>query len=311
MKTIYTIYENINENTAVTVGKFDGMHKGHELLVNNIKIQSNRGYKSCILSFDVSPNISLGKKYVGQLITNEERQAMLEREGIDYLLQCNFEKEIMNLEPKEFIELLVNNFNMKYMTCGTDFHFGKKGAGDVELLAKLSEEMGFGLEVIEKLQANNRDISSTYIKDEILKGNVALANKLLGYKYSMWGQVVHGNHLGRRYGLPTINILPPDIKLLPPNGVYITEVYIDSRKYHGVTNIGTKPTVSGDKIVGVETHILDFNKDVYEKQVQVVFLEYIRPERKFNSLDELFEQMNKDKNQARDYFNYYKNVTNC
>ena len=303
MKTIYSIYENINENTAVTVGKFDGMHKGHELLVRNIKGQGDRGYKSCILSFDVSPNISLGKKYVGQLITNEERQAMLEREDIDYLLQCDFEQEIMNLEPEEFIELLVNNFHMKYMTCGTDFHFGKKGAGDVKLLEKLSDEFGFELEVIEKLQANHRDISSTYIKDEILKGNVALANELLGYKYSLWGQVVHGNHLGRRYGLPTINILPPEIKLLPPNGVYITEVYIDNRKYHGVTNIGTKPTVSGDKILGVETHILDFNKDVYEKQVQVVFLEHIRPERKFDSVDELFRQMNRDKEQAREYFN--------
>ena len=304
MKTVYSIYEKITEYTAVTVGKFDGMHKGHELLAQNIKSKSAIGYKSLVLSFDVSPNLTLGKKYFGQLITNEEKQSMLEREGIDIFLQCPFEAEIKELEPEKFIELLVDNFNMKYMTCGTDFHFGKKGRGDTALLKALADKYDFELEVIDKLQANDRDISSTYIKDEILKGNVSFANSLLGYKYSLWGVVVHGNHLGRQFGLPTINLLPPDNKLLPPNGVYITEIYIDSRKYHGVTNIGTKPTVSGEKIVGVETHILDFDSDVYEKMVQVVFLEYIRPERKFENLDQLFNQMNKDKEQARNFFNH-------
>lgn len=293
----------IEEKTAVTVGKFDGIHKGHELLTANILAQKKLGFASCVVTFDVSPRIELQKDVMPQLITNEERMHLLEREGIDYLAQCSFSEEIKNLEPEEFIKLLVEHFHMAYLTCGTDFSFGRMGRGDVVLLQALAKKYDFTLEVVEKLRQDEREISSTFVREEIAAGNVKKGAELLGYPYFIWGTVVHGYHLGARMGIPTINLIPPENKLLPENGVYITEIEIDHHTYHGVTNVGVKPTVTGENRMGIETHILDFDQDVYEKEVRIVFLDHIRKEKKFASVDELFAQMAQDKKTALDFFN--------
>lgn len=302
MEVITSLDYEMKEQTAVTVGKFDGIHKGHDLLTDKIIKQENFGLKSLLFTFDVSPRIRLAKDTTKQLITNQERRNLLEKQGISYMVQCPFE-EIMSYEPEEFVILLVKRFNMKYLVCGTDFHFGKMGKGDISLLRKLSERYGFQLEVVEKLKQDNRDISSTYVREEISKGNVSGANELLGYHYFIWGSVVHGRHLGTKIGIPTINLIPPNDKLLPKNGVYITLVEMEHKTYHGVTNVGTKPTVTGNGIVGVETHILDFEQDIYEKKVCVYFLEHIRDEMRFDSVEDLKNQMNIDKKKAFLYFN--------
>ena len=302
MEVITSLDYEMKEQTAVTVGKFDGIHKGHDLLTDKIIKQENLGLKSLLFTFDVSPRIRLSKDTTKQLITNQERRNLLEKQGISYMVQCPFE-EIMSYEPEEFVILLVKRFNMKYLVCGTDFHFGKMGKGDISLLRKLSERYGFQLEVVEKLKQDNRDISSTYVREEISKGNVSVANELLGYHYFIWGSVVHGRHLGTKIGIPTINLIPPNDKLLPKNGVYITLVEMEHKTYHGVTNVGTKPTVTGNGIVGVETHILDFEQDIYEKKVCVYFLEHIRDEMRFDSVEDLKNQMNIDKKKAFLYFN--------
>lgn len=304
MKILTSLYDvSVSGSTAVAVGKFDGMHKGHELLMEKLLEQEKTGLSSVIVTFDVSPRVLLKKDLEKYLITNEERVEMLRHEGISCLVQCSFANEIKNLEPEEFIRLLVQNLHMKYMVCGTDFRFGRMGRGDAALLKQLAKTYDFTLEVVDKLQFSRRDISSTYIREEIAAGNVAAANALLGYPYFIWGVVTHGRQLGRQYRMPTINIYPSKEKLLPANGVYITEVDIDHRIYHGVTNVGVKPSVGDHNIANVETHILDFSRDIYEKQVKITFLEHIRPERKFATVDELFRQMERDKKTAREYFN--------
>ena len=158
------VHETIEENTAVTVGKFDGIHKGHELLTQKLREQKKEGLASCVLTFDVSPRIRLEKDMTKLLITNAEREHIFEAEEMDYLAQCPFADEIMCLEPEEFIRLLVENYHMRYMVCGTDFSFGRMGRGNVIMLRELAKTYGFTLEVLEKLQQDHRDISSTYVR---------------------------------------------------------------------------------------------------------------------------------------------------
>ncbi len=303
MEIITSIETRISDRTAVTVGKFDGLHLGHELLIARLLEQESRGLRSLVLTFDASPRVALEQQAARQLVTNGERAHILEGQGLSYCAQLPFEREIRNLEPEDFIARLVENYRMGYFVCGTDFRFGAKGRGDLGLLRRLSQELGFELEVVDKLQQDNRDVSSTYVREAIAAGNVQKASELLGYDYFIYGQVVHGNHLGHKIGIPTINLLPPQDKLLPAYGVYVTKVELEGRIYHGVTNIGVKPSIEGSYPVGVETHILDFRRDVYDKAVRVNFCKFLRPERKFASVDELCAQMRSDCAQARDWFN--------
>ena len=304
MDYIHTLFDTkIDENTAVTVGKFDGVHKGHHLLAEDIISKKQAGLKSCLITFTNSPRQKLYEDNSPCLITNKERVFMLEQGGLDYLIECPFDERLMNTSPEDFIKFLCNNLNMKYMVSGSDFTFGKNGAGNSAKLHLLSKELGFEYKEIQKIKRNDRDISSTYIREELKEGHIDVVNDMLGYDYFVWGEVVHGAHLGSKIGIPTINIVPEKSKLVPKFGVYVTSIDFDGRIYHGVTNVGTKPSVSDKNIVGIETHILDYNGDLYGQYVRVTFQEFLRPEMKFNSIDELKEQMNKDKAVAKGYFN--------
>ncbi len=304
MKYLRTLFDiKISEPTAITVGKFDGIHRGHNLLTADIISKNADGLKSCLITFTNSPRFELSDDESPSLITNKERVFMLDNNGLDYLIECPFDKKLMETGPTEFIEFLVNNLNMKYMVAGSDFTFGYKGAGNVDLLRELAPRFGFDLNIIDKIKKNNRDISSTYIREELKAGNIDSVNEMLGYEYFVWGEVVHGAHLGHTIGIPTINIMPEPCKLVPKFGVYVTTIDFDGRIYHGVTNVGTKPSVSDKNIVGIETHILDYNGDLYGTFVKVTFKSFLRPEIKFASIDELQEQMSKDKIKAKDYFN--------
>ncbi len=304
MKYLRTIVDiKISDPTAITVGKFDGIHRGHNLLTTDIISKNADGLKSCLITFTNSPRFELSDDESPSLITNKERVFMLDNNGLDYLIECPFDKKLMETGPTEFIEFLVNNLNMKYMVAGSDFTFGYKGAGNVDLLRELAPGFGFDLNIIDKIKKNNRDISSTYIREELKAGNIDSVNEMLGYEYFVWGEVVHGAHLGHTIGIPTINIMPEPCKLVPKFGVYVTTIDFDGRIYHGVTNVGTKPSVSDKNIVGIETHILDYNGDLYGTFVKVTFKSFLRPEIKFASIDELQEQMSKDKIKAKDYFN--------
>ncbi|MCR4797059.1 MAG: bifunctional riboflavin kinase/FAD synthetase [Lachnospiraceae bacterium] len=308
------IHFHMDSDTAVTVGKFDGIHRGHEYLAKKVvQHAASHALQSVVITFDKSPRTYFsgnGSSAEKNLITNQERAYILEKLGVNYLLELSFTEELIHMSPEEFLRLLTGQFRMKYMVCGTDFTFGSKGAGDVEMLESSREKKGFLLDVVNKIKEQNKDISSSYIRQEILKANLENANRLLGYEYFLYGSVVHGNHIGTSLSMPTINIIPTSDKLLPPNGVYATVAETDGLCLPSVSNIGIRPTIEEEtKRICVETHILDYSKDLYDKVAKISFLKYLRPERRFSSLEELSAQMQKDVDETNRFFSGERNIT--
>lgn len=295
---------SIEEPSVVTIGKFDGLHVGHQKLLNRVIDKKTGGIKAVVFTFDVPPSVKLTGKGLDTLVTNEERSRMLSEKGIDYLVECPFVPEILSMEPELFIEdILVRRLKAKYIVVGTDCGFGHKRRGNYQLLQELASTYGYEVEVVDKVQYEDRDISSTYVREEIAKGNIELANFLLGYTYAITGEVGHGNHIGTsRLDMPTANLIPPANKLLPPNGVYVTKTIIDGAAYPGVSNIGTKPTIGDAYQKGMETFIFDFNQNIYGKTITVELYTYVRPEMKFGSIEELKVQMHKDMEFGKAYF---------
>lgn len=208
------------------------------------------------------------------------------------------------MEPEDFICMLVRSLHVKCMVVGTDFHFGHNRKGDYHLLEEYGEKLGYEVVVVDKMKYKDRDISSTFARESVLCGDMEKAKYLLGYDYFVYGEVSHGNHIGGSVlGIPTINVIPPKNKLLPPFGVYVCEVLLGDQSYHGIANVGCKPTIKGSHPVGVETHILDFTGDIYGQKVWILFQKKVRDEMKFTSLEELKEQMQRDIAYGRHFFN--------
>ena len=294
---------NLSEPSVISLGKFDGLHRGHELLIEYMLLKKQEGLKTVIFTFDVPPKKLLSQDETKVLTTNDEKMHIFERSGIDYLIECPFTQEIMCMEPFDFIKKIVEELDVKAMVVGKDFHFGHNRAGDYHTLQYYAKELGYEVNVVDKMQYENRDISSTFIREEIMAGNIEKANELLGYHYFVQGTVEHGKHLGGPVlGFPTANLVPPDNKLLPSFGVYITQIEVDKTLYQGIANVGCKPTIEGENPIGVEMHIFDFEQNIYGKEIRVDFLSRVRAELKFDSMDELKEQMNKDIAFARTYF---------
>lgn len=294
----------INEPTVVTIGKFDGRHKGHQKLLRCMVAKGRQqGLKSAVFTFDMAPAKVVAEENTSVITTIQERRRNMERMGIDYLVEYPFDRETAHMSPEAFVlDILCGQMNMKAIVAGPDCTFGYKGAGDTQLLEKMGPEHGFSVFVIVKEQDEHRDISSTYIREELSKGNMEKVNALLGEPYSIHGTVVHGNHIGGTIlGFPTANILPPPEKQLPPFGVYVSKVCVDGQYYGGVSNIGRKPTVAGENAVGVETFILGLEGDLYGQQIEVQLLHFRRPEQKFDSLDGLKRQIEQDKEYAVSY----------
>lgn len=292
----------IEENTVISLGKFDGIHRGHEKLLEYFSEKKAEGLYGAIFTFDIPPRKNVQHVEAKVLTTNEEKMHIFEQFGIDYLVECPFTPEIMCMEAEDFIAKIVRQLHVKCLVVGEDFHFGHNRRGDYHMLKEYAGQYGYEVIVVEKIKEEERDISSTFVREEIAAGNIERANHLLGYRYFVTGMVKHGNQIGRTIGIPTINQLPPEEKLLPPNGVYVTEVYIGGHKYRGITNVGCKPTIEGKNPIGVETHLLDFAGDAYDTLVTVEFLSRVRGERRFASIEELKEQMQNDIAYRRAYF---------
>ena len=257
-------------DSVVTLGEFDGLHRGHMLLIRRVlAIGRTEGLETVVFTFDVPPQSKVQHVKPHQLLTNEERRARLEQLGMDCLVECPFVDEVMHMTPEAFIkEILVDKLHAKKIVVGKDFGFGYKRSGTAEMLKEMGPSLGFETEIIEKAEENGREISST-------------------------GEIVHGHALGRTIGVPTINQIPPAEKLLPPFGVYVSEVKIEGKIYYGITNIGVKPTVQ-EKFTGVETNLFDCSEDLYGKQAEVSLLKFLRPEQKFVSIDALKNQLDHD-----------------
>ncbi len=291
------------EPTVLSLGKFDGLHRGHELLMDYVFKKKKEGLKAAIFTFDIPPRKNVEHVAAKVLTTNEEKSRLFETLGIDYLIECPFTREIMGMEPERFIEMIVKQLNVKCMVVGKDFHFGHNRRGDYHMLLQYAKKYGYEVEVVDKMQEDGRDISSTFVREQITAGNMEKANELLGYGYFVEGTILHGRKMGRAVlGIPTINLIPPEEKLLPPFGVYISITEWNGKRYPGITNIGCKPTVEGNNPVGVETHIFDFDEDIYGKEVKVSFLSKVREEKKFASLEALKEQMAHDVAVGKQYF---------
>lgn len=283
------------EATAISLGKFDGLHMGHQLLVNRILKKKEEGLKALIFTFDFGDR--------PMLLLPEERRALLKKWGVDCLIECPFVESLAHMEAEDFVrEILVKRLHAKYLAVGTDFHFGHNRKGSYQLLEAMQEECGFEVEVVEKACYDGEEISSTRIRRELEQGHMELVNQLLGYNFSVTGEVLHGRQIGRTLGLPTTNLLPGPGKLLPPNGVYATRTRIADEIFEGITNIGHKPTVGAEPRRGVETFLFDLDRNLYGDVITVNFYGFERPERKFESLEALKARIEQDVIWGREYF---------
>lgn len=297
-----TVDFQIEEDTVISLGKFDGIHRGHELLMERLAEKKREGLKAAIFTFDIPPRRNVQHVEAKVLTTNEEKMHIFEEMGIDYLIECPFTEEVMHMEPEDFIRMLVERLHVKCIVAGEDFRFGHNRRGDYRMLQEYAGKLGYEALILTKMKEDARDISSTFVREEIAAGNIEKANHLLGYRYFVKGMVKHGNQIGRTIGIPTINLIPPDEKLLPPFGVYVSEVAIGEERYQGVTNVGCKPTIEGNNPVGVETYLLDFHENVYDRIVTVEFISKIRAEHKFENIEALKEQMENDIAYTEAYF---------
>lgn len=290
-----SVNDNIKlKNTIVTVGKFDGIHKGHEKLFDEITRKAN-GRQKVVLTFETSPRNFLQDNSNKTIVTEMEKQMLCDSQGIDVYMKMPMEKKFLALTPDEFVsQILKEKIGATTIVCGPDFQFGAKALGNVEFLKDNESKYGYSLIVVEKEQYHNKDISSTAIREKILKGEMITVNEMLDHPYCIIGKVEQGKQLGRTLGLPTANIIPDDTKLLPPKGVYKTVVNVAGKRFHSITNIGINPTVESGTQIKVETHILDYEEYIYNEIVQVEFYDFVRPERAFESVEELKAQIERD-----------------
>lgn len=303
-------------NTAVALGKFDGLHKGHRILIDKITACKAQGLKAVMFTFDFHPAAWLKNKPLDLIFTREERKQWAERMGIDVLIEFPFDAETSAQEAEDFVEkILIGELGAKVIVSGTDFRFGHNRRGSVEMLDTLGKQYGFRMDVCEKLQMEApvygdegrtgetalQDVSSTLIRQAITYGDIDIAAKLLGTPYAVHGGVIHGKALGRTLSFPTANITPEPNKITPPNGVYVSRVLIGKNSYRSISNIGFNPTVSDGKIKKIETFIFDFDGNIYDENITVEFLDFVRPEQKFENVEALRQQIDADVAFAKNY----------
>ena len=298
----YTKELKLDRETAVAIGKFDGVHKGHRRLLSEIIRKKEQGLMACVLTFDPAPAAFFGLSDGRELTTREEKYLLFERMGIDVVVEFPMTKISASMEPEAFAEeVLKNSLQAAYICAGTDLSFGAGGRGNAALLYSLQEKLGFTVETIDKVSVEGKVVSSTYARELLEQGDMEELSKYLDMPYMLVGEVVHGKRLGRNLGFPTINLLPDEKKLLPPNGVYYAKVRYGNREYRAISNIGYKPTVTQEHICGVETYLYDFNEEIYGEYVEISLLKFKRPERRFESVEALKMQLFRDIEEGKEY----------
>lgn len=289
------IFTELNKkpNLSLALGFFDGVHLGHKKVIKSaVDFAKRNGIKSAVVTFKEHPCCFFRGICPKYILTREERLKHIEALGVDYVYLLDFNSKLCMLSAEDYLrEVLVGNFSPKSISTGFNHYFGAKKSGNVILLAEKQVEYGYKYFEIPPQKVFGKTISSTVIRELLSKGQIKNANEMLGYNFSITGEVVKGQQLGRTIGFRTANLIYPNALIDLPFGVYSTFVIIDGKKYQGVTNFGIRPTVSDSHKCTLETHILDFEKDIYGKYITVEFIKMIRAEKKFKSLDELKNQI--------------------
>ena len=292
--------------TAVALGKFDGVHIGHRFLLAQILQKKADGLQTCVFTFDPPPAVLFGFSDGKELSTKKEKRKLFEAMGVDVLIEFPLTAQTANIEAERFVrEYLSEKLHADFLAAGEDLSFGRGGKGDARLLQSLRGELGYEMMLIPKVCLDDVEVSSTRIRGLVEKGDMEQAARMLGAPYKICGTVVKGSQIGRTIGFPTVNLLPPGDKLLPPNGVYEARVSLaeelhgdasegNRRVYRALSNVGCKPTVTDQKTMGVESYLYDFDGDLYGQEIEVELLVFRRPERRFDSLDALKAQIRKD-----------------
>ena len=302
------VFRDLNElpvfkNSVVTIGTFDGVHLGHQKLIERIKLLSEKiSGESILVTFHPHPRIVINpeEKSLRLLNTTDEKVALLERFGVDNVVIVPFSRAFSEQSAEEYISsFLVKDFNPKYIVIGYDHKFGKNRSGDFKLLEKMKEQFGYEMLEISKETLDDIEISSTKIRAALSQGDIRLANELLGHHYSLSGTVVRGFQNGRKLGFPTANIQVSDeYKLIPKTGIYAVYVLYGGKRYNGMLSIGFNPTFEG-KEQTIEVNILDFDKDIYGESLTLEFVDFIRSEKKFDSLEALVNEIKNDERITR------------
>lgn len=303
------VHHHINEfdplgPVVLTQGTFDGVHYGHQQILKRVVSQAKAmDGESVLLTFFPHPRLVLYPDDNDLKLLNslEERIELVEKLGVDHMVILPFTKEFAKLSPEEFVrEILVNKLRVKKLIIGYDHRFGKNRRGSFKDMLRFSKLFGFSLEEITAQEIADCTVSSTKIRKALLDGDVNEANALIGRPYTLKGEVMHGSKKGKELGYPTANIhVEAQYKLIPSNGVYAVKIYHDDREYTGMLNIGDNPTFA-DKNWSIEVHIFEFDKNIYNQTVEIAFIQRMRDEMKFSSVDELIQQMKEDEVNAKE-----------
>ncbi|MBQ6733845.1 MAG: bifunctional riboflavin kinase/FAD synthetase [Lachnospiraceae bacterium] len=294
----------LEKPSAVAIGKFDGMHLGHQFLLRKLS-DTAKELTKVVFTFDPSPAVFFSGEALPSLFTREEKREVFRTMGIDVLIEFPLNKETASTPPEAFLkEILHERLRAKRIVAGEDLSFGRHGAGDFTLLNLLAKTYGYETELVEKIRYRGEEISSSRIREAVLSSRMEEAAAMLGTPYRLEGSVIHGRHLGHTLGFPTINLRPPADKLLPPFGVYRSLVHVEENTYRALTNIGVKPTVGAGEKAGAESYLYDYEGDLYGKRAVVELISFLRPEQRFASLDALKAQLQSDIARGRQDFSF-------
>lgn len=293
----------MEQRQILALGFFDGVHQGHGALLKRCRAMADEiGCPAGAVTFSVHPDALVSGKAPGLLNTPSDRERLMKKfYGMDTVLTLPFDRAMMEMDWKDFFQMLLAKYHAAGLVCGHDFRFGCRGAGTSALLKKVCREAGIPCAVVPEQKIDGITVSSTYIRTLLEAGEMEQAVRFLGHPHILSGCVVSGRHLGRTLGIPTANLALPEGLIVPKFGVYACQVLVDGVWHPAVTNIGTRPTVNGRHIT-VEPWLLDFEGDLYGKQITLAFCAFLRPERKFASVLELQEEIRKNAGQALDFF---------
>jgi riboflavin kinase/FMN adenylyltransferase len=298
----------MTKQKVMALGFFDGIHVGHAALINKIKQRAEEtGAEPAVLTFDVHPDNLVLKKTVPLINSAEDRENILSRcFGIDDVVVIHFNQRVMHMDWQDFIDELIDEMNLRWIVVGHDFCFGYKGLGTAEKLKAYCAERGVGCDIIPAVCRDGVVVSSTLIRQLIETGEMEKANEYLGHPHTLTDVIRTGYHLGTKMGTPTINMSFPQGVIIPRHGVYAAKAYIDGQEYMSVTNVGIRPTVSDSGNVNVESFLLDFCGNLYGHRARIDFYKFLRPERKFDDVNELAAQIKSDAQTTREYFERIK-----